>query len=123
MGVDMTKLNKAFSIRQYIEANPNAKPTEVASQTGTHLAYVYAIQQKMRARAKKKAASASAPSKGQEVLRDVISKEEETIANLRFDLALQLDAAKAYENEIQRLCNIITYLEKFVCTAERVGKL
>ena len=117
------KVNKASAIRDYIEANPNAKPPEIAEKTGSNVAYVYSIQQKMRKRTKKKAAAPSAPSNGQETLKRVITEDEETIANLRFDIALMSDALKAYEDEIQRLCTIITYLEKFVCTAQRVNRL
>lgn len=119
----MTKLNKAFAIRQYIEAHPDAKAPEVAKETGTHIAYVYAIQQKMRSKAKKKAAAASAPSKGQEVLKKVISEDEEQIANLAYQVRGLLQVNEMQQTEIQRLCTIIQYLEKFVVTSTRVEAL
>jgi hypothetical protein len=125
METDMTdKTNKASAIRDYIKANPTAKPPEIAEKIGCNAAYVYSVTQKVRRRAKaviKKAAHA--PSKGQEVLRKVVSDDEETIANLRFDVALMSDACKAQDRELERLRTIITYLEKFVCTAERVVNL
>lgn len=106
-----TKINKASAIRQYVEANPNAKAPEVAKETGTHLAYVYAIKQQMRSKAKKKAAAASAPSKGQEAIREVISKDQEEIASLRRLVGIKDRVIESLKEDIDRLDILVEHLE------------
>lgn len=120
---EQAKVNKASAIRDYMEANPNAKPPEIAEKTGSNVAYVYSIQQKMRKRTKKKAAASSAPSKGQEALREVITEDQKEIARLKNMLGDQTLLLDMQEAEIERLGTIIRYLEKFVLTATRVEPL
>lgn len=119
----MVKANKALSIRQYIEAHPDAKAPEIAKETGTHVAYVYAIAQKMRRSAKKKAAAASSPSKGQEAIREVITEDQKEIARLRNMLGDQTVLLDMQDVEIERLGTIIRYLEKFLLPSSRVEAL
>lgn len=94
------KDNLASKIRAYMAEHPTAKAPEVVKATGATLAYVYSVAQKSRkAKAKK-----SQTTKGQTVVRAVLTKDAELIDNMKTLLMVQ-------QNRIEQLTTIVAYLE------------
>lgn len=93
------KQNKAAAIRKWMAANPGAKAKDIAAAVGCDITYVYLVQSADRRKNKK-----SKPTRGQEVVRQVMSEDSTKIAQLENErLLLQI--------EIDRLRTIIEYLE------------
>ena len=93
------KDNLAGKIRAYMAEHPAAKSPEVAKATGATVAYVYAVTQKAR-----KSKAKTKPTKGQVVVRSVLSKDVELIENMKTLLMVQ-------QNRIEQLTTIVAYLE------------
>ena len=92
------KQNKAAAIRAFMAANPGAKAKDIAAGVGCDITYVYLVQSAERRKKKPK------PTRGQEVLRQVLSQDADRIAKLEQDRAV-------LHAEIARLNTIIEYLE------------
>jgi len=78
-------MTKSKKIRDYKQANPNAKPKDIAKACGVKTTYVYQVLHN----AKKKPAKGAnlvvenKPTQGQQVLRDEIERLNAEIANLQ----------------------------------------
>ena len=96
------KQNKAAAIRAYMAANPGAKPKEIAAGVGCDITYVYLVQSAARRKTKK-----AKPTRGQEVVRQVLNEDTERMYKMEQDRAV-------LHAEIARLNTIIEYLERKV---------
>ena len=92
------KQNKAAAIRAFMAANPGAKAKDIAAGVGCDITYVYLVQSAERRKKKPK------PTRGQEVVRQVLSQDSDRIAKLDQERAV-------LHAEISRLHTIIEYLE------------
>ena len=95
------KQNKAAAVRAFMAANPGAKAKDIAAGVGCDITYVYLVQSNERRKKKQK------PTRGQEVVREVINKDANKI------LCLEIDCI-AFQKEIARLNTVIDYLERKV---------
>ena len=93
------KQNKAAAVRAFMAANPGAKAKDIAAGVGCDITYVYLVQSNDRRKNKK-----PKPSRGQEVVRQVLSQDSDRIAKLDQERAV-------LHAEIARLHTIIEYLE------------
>lgn len=98
------KQNKAAAIRAFMAANPGAKAKDIAAGVGCDITYVYLVQSADRRRNKPKKAKTT---RGQEVVRMVMSQDAKKIDQLESDRAI-------LHAEIARLHTIIDYLERKV---------
>lgn len=96
------KQNKAAAIRAYMAANPGAKAKDIATGVGCDITYVYLVQSADRRKTKK-----AKPTRGQEVVRQVLNEDTERMYKMEQDRAM-------LQNEIARLNTIIEYLERKV---------
>lgn len=93
------KQNKAAAIRAFMAANPGAKAKDIAAGVGCDITYVYLVQSADRRKTKK-----AKPTRGQEVVRQVMSEDSTKIERLENERLL-------LQNELARLRTIIEYLE------------
>lgn len=98
------KQNKAAAIRAFMAANPGAKAKDIAAGVGCDITYVYLVQSADRRRNKPKKAK---PTRGQEVVRQVLSADAEKLQKLEAEW-------RSMHGEIARLHTIIDYLERKV---------
>lgn len=98
------KPSKAGKIRAFMQANPSATAKEIAAGVGCDITYVYLVQSADRRKGKPKKAK---PTRGQEVVRQVLGEDSSKIDRLEKDRAV-------LQSEIARLHTIIDYLERKV---------
>jgi hypothetical protein len=96
------KPSKAGKIRAFMQANPSATAKEIAAGVGCDITYVYLVQSNDRRKNKPKK-----PTRGQELVRQVLSQDSDRIAKLDQERAVM-------HAEIARLHTIIDYLERKV---------
>lgn len=99
------KQNKAAAIRAFMAANPGAKAKDIAAGVGCDITYVYLVQSAARRKTKK-----VKPTRGQEVVRQVISADSDKLEKLEAEW-------RKMHGEIARLHTIIDYLERKVSGA------
>ena len=102
-------MTKAKRIRAYKEANPTAKPSDIAKACGVTTAYVYQVLHS----AKKKAVKAVKPvvSEGQNTLREEIKRLNEDLDGWRELYLASSEALTQYEQDVVGYRAVISYLQ------------
>ena len=102
-------MTKAKRIRAYKEANPTAKPSDIAKACGVTTAYVYQVLHS----AKKKAVKAVKPvvSEGQNILREEIKRLNEDLDGWRELYLASSEALTQYEQDVVGYRAVISYLQ------------
>ena len=102
-------MTKAKRIRAYKEANPTAKPSDIAKACGVTTAYVYQVLHS----AKKKAVKAVklVVSEGQNTLREEIKRLNEDLDGWRELYLASSEALTQYEQDVVGYRAVISYLQ------------
>lgn len=98
------KQNKAAAVRKFQTENPNATVKEIAAAVGCDVTYVYLVRSADRRKNKTKKTK---PTRGQEVVRQVLNEDTERMYKMAKEQAV-------LHAEISRLNTIIDYLERKV---------
>jgi hypothetical protein len=88
-------MTKAKKIRDFKEANPTAKPTEIAEACGVTTTYVYQVLHS--AKKKKKPVAQMTPTEGQKIVREELNrlnKDVDEWRDLYFSAANEADQLK-----------------------------
>jgi hypothetical protein len=119
-------MNKAKQIREFKQANPTHKPSDIAKACGVKTTYVYQVLHKTKP--KKVKPVASKPTAGQETLRAEILRLNEHIANLKYERTQMDHLMNEYREECRKLKlhhggleYIISYLESRLGIKEQDG--
>lgn len=112
-------MNKAKKIREYQKAHPSATPQDVADACNVSRAYVYQVIYKLKHKnGKKTEVATTAPTHGQDVLREEIERLHAEIDNLRILDEVNEEIIEQNMSEIQQLNNdivgyraVISYLQ------------
>ena len=99
-------MTKSKRIRAYKEANPTAKPSDIAKACGVTTAYVYQVLHT----AKKKAVK-PVVTEGQDVLRKEIKRLNEDLDGWRELYLSSNDALAQYEQDVVGYRAVISYLQ------------
>jgi len=109
-------MTKSQQIRDYKEANPTHKPSDVAKACGVTNAYVYQVLHNDKKKVKK--VKPVAPTEGQKVLRKEIDRLHALIANLEMLKEINDQVIQEQEDELKQLENdvigyraVISYLQ------------
>ena len=112
-------MTKSQQIRDYKEANPTHKPSDVAKACGVTNAYVYQVLHNAKKKKKdKKELKPVVPTEGQKVLRSEIDRLHALIANMKILEELNDQTILEHEDDIRQLENdiigyraVISYLQ------------
>ena len=98
-------MTKAKQIRTFKEANPTAKPKDIAAVCGVTTTYVYQVLHHSK---KKKPV---APTEGQDTLRKEIKRLNEDLDGWRELYLASNDALTQYEQDVVGYRAVISYLQ------------
>ena len=117
-------INKAKQIRAYKQANPTHKPSDIAKACGATNAYVYQVLHST----KNKVAKPVEPTDGQKTLRQEISRLNEKVEDLNYEISQMGNLLDEYRDKIRELKlhhggleYIISYLESRLGIKENDG--
>ena len=117
-------MNKAKQIREFKKANPSVSPKGIADACNATTTYVYQVLHKT----KPKKVKPVAPTAGQEVLRAEITRLNEKIADLNYEMKQMGHLLDEYRDECRKLKlhhggleYIISYLESRLGIKEQDG--
>ena len=103
-------MTKAKRIRAYKEANPTAKPSDIAKACGVTTAYVYQVLHSAKKKAVK-AVKPVAPTQGQDTLRKEIKRLNEDLDGWRELYLASSEALTQYEQDVVGYRAVISYLQ------------